>query len=222
MHNRVTGSAKCLEIVQRVIACAPVAAASRATTVHVMYGEVVTRAAPLTLEAVSFQRLLSVAAEVEVIARLAKVAVKTFLWHLRHCAAHNISAPYRRAFRTSCLRSLMVSVIRAAVLALVCRADDTRSDLSAAFFKLFSIVSRPDNWTARGAYLLNRASRLINGSAFLTDALTHPVSRLSMCRQGARLASFSVGAISNDGLAAVRAYDNPINCCFHAAYHGGR
>ena len=222
MHNRVTGSTECLEVVQGIVACAPVAAASRPAPVPMMHGEVVTRAAPLTLEVVSFQRLLSVAAEVEVVKRFTVVSIALFFWRLRNRAAQYFRALFSGACRAVCFWPAVIDVILSTVGTCVTRADNTRSRFPAALRELIGVVSGANDWTARSAYLLNRASRLINSGAFLADTVTHAVSRFSACRQSARLVSFSAGCIFNYRVAAVGACNSSVSSCFHTSYYGGR
>ena len=222
MHNRVTGSTECLEVVQRVIACAPVAAASRATTVHVMHGEVVIRAAPLTLEAVSFQRLLSVAAEVKVIACLAKVAVKTFLWHLRHRTAYVRRLLSRGTIGASYLRSAAINKINPAIGALAGRAKDLNVGCPSIPGQSLLIVSGANDWNTRRTNLLAGAGWFVRNAALRANAIPQSVARFPVGFQRARDTSFCVGGLLYHLFAADRTDEGSVRSrCHGPSYAGG-
>ena len=153
MHNRMTRPAERLEVVQCIVARAVVAPASGAAAIQMMDGEIIPCSAPLAPEAIAFQRLLSVPAEVKVITCCAKIAVKTLLRHTRHTQAYDFQTSGRGAFRAPSFRAAMVNELFPAILARIGRSNDTRSGISPAYFQSITIEPRANDRSALWACL---------------------------------------------------------------------
>lgn len=222
MNGRMASPAKRLQVAQRIVAGVSGAAPSAPTAVPMMDSKVIIGSAALTPEPISLQSLLSIAAKVVVVLGLSDIAVVAFLRCVCHRATQYFRALYRDARRTARLRSLVVNVISTAIGALVCRSDNTRAGLSAAFLKLFNVVSGADNWTTRSTYLLNRAGRFINSRAFVAVTIAHPVMRLPMRCQSTRITPLSVWRIPDHSITATRANYGSVSSWCHTPYCLGR
>jgi hypothetical protein len=211
-----------LEVIQGIVASAPVAAAPRATTVHVMHGEVVTRAAPLTFEAVSFQRGLSVATEVKVIACFPKVSVKSFFRDARHAQARDFRASYRRAFSATRLGAAVIDVIGLTIRAFVGRSDNASVAFASIPFQALPVVSGADGGDARGTYLLALARGFVDYATFTAGFVAKSIARLSVCFERAWDATLCVWGLLYHPFATAGTDDGSVrSCCHGSSYHGG-
>jgi hypothetical protein len=211
-----------LEVIQGIVASAPVATASSSAKVQMMHGEVVTRAAPLTFEAVSFQRGLSVAAEVEVIARLTKVSVKSFFRDARHAQARDFRASHCRAFRTPRLWAAVIDVIGLTIRAFVCRSDNASVAFASIPFQALPVVPGANDGNARGAYLLALARGFVDYATFTAGFVAKSIARLSVCFERAWDATLCVWGLLYHPFATAGTDDGSVrSCCHGSSYHGG-
>jgi hypothetical protein len=211
-----------LEIIQGIVASAPVTAASRPAKVQMVHGEVVAGSAPLTFEAVSFQRGLSLAAEVKVIACFPKVSVKSFFRDARHAQARDFRASYRRAFRTPCLWAAVIDVIGLTIRAFVGRSDNASVAFASIPFQALPVVSGADDGDARGTYLLALARGFVDYATLTAGFVAKSIARLSVCFEGAWDATLCVWGLLYHPLATAGTDDGSVrSCCHGSSYHGG-
>jgi hypothetical protein len=222
MHSRMTRPTERLEIIQGIVASAPVTAASRPAKVQMVHGEVVAGSAPLTLEAVAFQRLLSIAAEMEVVERLTLVCFEPVFWHLRHRAAYVRHLLSRGTLRAAYLRSAAINKINSAVGALAGRAEDLNVGGSPVSGQTFPVVPRANNGDARVTDFLTCSSWFVRSAALRANAVTQPVAGFPVRVQGAWAASFCVGGFLYHLFAAAKTGGGSVRSCWHGpSYHGG-
>ena len=224
MHNRMTCPAERLEVVQCIVARMAVAPTSGAAAIQMMDGKIVPRSAPLAPEAITFQSLLSVPAEVKVITCCAEIAVKTLLRHPRHAQAYDCQTSGRGAFRAPSFWAAVVNELFPAILARICRSNDTRSGISPAFFQSITIEPGANDRSALWACLLTSACWLIGSAAFLADAFAVAIAGLSVCFERAWHTSFCVRAVFHHLIAATRTDDGSVQDRVVARQHysGGR
>ena len=222
MHGRMTGSTERLEVIHGIVARAPVAAASRAAKVQMMHGEVVARYAPLTFEAVSFQRGLPVTAEVEVIARLTKIAVTSFFRDAFHRAPLDFRSTHCRAFWTARLRAAVINVIGITVGAFVGRSDNTSGAFASISFQALPVVSGADGGDARLTEFLALARGFVDYATFHTGFFAISIARFPVRFERAWGATLRVWRLLYHRLATAWADDCSVRSCRHGpSYAGG-
>ena len=222
MNNRMTGSAECLEVAHRIVACASVTAPSGAGTIQMMNRQVVSRSAPLASETVALQRFLSVAAEVKIITCLSCVFVKALFWYARHAETHGREPSAGGALRAVHLRSAMVNIVIPTIGAFVGRSDDAGGGGASVLVQTLSVVPGANHRNTRGARLLASARWFVGCVALLADALAKARPGFAVGFQSAWGASLHVGGGLGHLSAAAWTDDGSVrSCCHGLSYHGG-
>jgi hypothetical protein len=222
MNRCMAFPAKGLQVTQRVVARATVSAPSTTAAVAVMDSKIVISSTSLTSEVIPLQRLLSVTAEVEVVARLAKVAVKPLLRHTRHTEPYDFRSLFRGAAGAARLWAAVVDVISLTVGALVDCSNNAGVGLTSIPSHTLFVVPGADDGNARDARFLALARGFVGNAAFFADSLTKASFGLPMSRQRAGNASFGIGRLLYHQFAAAGTDDGSVRSrCHGPSYAGG-
>jgi hypothetical protein len=186
-----------------------------------MHGEVVTRAAPLTLEAVSFQRFLAVAAEVKIVSGFSYIPIDLLFRHFRQGSAYGSRFLYRGARGTTDLRSAVVNEINPTISALSGRSNNGGVGATSISGQSFLVFLGANDGDAQCAEFLTSACRFVTRATFHANALSKSIAGFAVRFERAGAASLCVGRLFHHLFAAAWTGDGSVRSCCHEAYYNG-